>query len=315
MAKLVMQRIAAGIITIFAASLLIFICTEILPGDVASALLGRDATPAALAAIREALHLDLPAPLRFLRWIGNFLSGDLGYSLANNRPVSEALGPRLFNTMFLAFYTAVMAVPLATILAFWAAVKPTRMLDKLGAFLSATAISLPEFLIGYLLILVFAVKWHLFPSLANVQPEASLSDRLYLTFLPMLTLSCVIFSHIFRMTRAALLGEMRQAYVTMAELKGLSRSYILMRHVLPNATAPIVYAIALNLAHLVLGVVVVETIFVYPGLGQWMVDAVSKRDLPIVQALGTIFAAIFIMLNLLADLIAVVVNPRLIHTR
>lgn len=311
MTRLFFQRLGSGLVTLFLAALLIFICTEILPGDVASAILGREATAESLAALRRELGLDKPALWRFFSWLMRFVSGDLGNSLANGRPVWEALSPRLINTLFLAAYTSFIALPLSLILALLSSWHPRGLCDRLSSIFSFAALSLPEFLVGYLLVLFLAVQWQLFPSLANVNPQTGIGERLYLCFLPMLTLTIAIFSHIFRITRSALLGEMHQPYVTMAELKGLGRLYILIHHALPNAIAPIGYAVALNLAHLVLGVVVVETIFVYPGLGQWMVDGVAKRDLPVVQASGVIFAAIFILLNLLADLLAIIVNPRL----
>lgn len=315
MIKLILSRIATGIGTLFAASLLIFFCTEILPGDVAGALLGKEATPQTIAALRQALRLDDPAPLRYLHWLGAFLSGDFGHSLANGRPVWEGLAPRFANTLFLALYTALLAVPVSVALGIFSAIKPQGFWDRLGSFFSVILISLPEFFVAYLLVLFFAVHLHWFPSLSNVGQTTGFSERLILTFLPMLTLSCVIFSHILRMTRAALLDIMAKPYIEMAQLKGLSPFYIMTCHVLPNAIGPIAYAIALNLAHLMLGVVVVEAVFVYPGMGQWMVDAVGKRDLPIVQACGIVFAAIFILLNLLADLFVLISNPRLRYPR
>ena len=280
MLKLVLNRLGLGILTLFAASVLIFIGTEILPGDLASAILQNSATPESLAKLRLDLGLDRPAILRFFDWLFGALHGDFGHSLANGRDVLTEIAPRFANTMFLAAYAAVVAVPLAIGLGLLAAIRQGGVFDRLVNLFTLMTISVPEYFLAYLLIKYVAVDLGWFPSLANVTPESSFTDRLYYAFLPMLTLVLVIVAHMMRMTRASVLSVMASPYIEMAILKGLRKSRIVVRHALPNALAPIISVVALNLAYLIVGVVVVETVFVYPGLGQLMVDEVSKHDVP-----------------------------------
>ena len=311
MLNLVLQRLGLGVLTLFAASVLIFIGTEILPGDLASAILQNSATPESLAKLRLDLGLDRPAILRFFDWLFGALHGDFGHSLANGRDVLTEIAPRFANTMFLAAYAAVVAVPLAIGLGLLAAIRQGGVFDRLVNLFTLMTISVPEYFLAYLLIKYVAVDLGWFPSLANVTPDTSFTDRLYYAFLPMLTLVLVIVAHMMRMTRASVLSVMASPYIEMAILKGLRKSRIVVRHALPNALAPIISVVALNLAYLVVGVVVVETVFVYPGLGQLMVDETSKHDVPVVQACGLIFAATFILLNMTADILAILSNPRL----
>jgi peptide/nickel transport system permease protein len=313
--KLVAQRLGLGIITLFAASVLIFAGTEILPGDLASAILQNSATPENLAALRLELGLDRPALLRYVEWLLNVLRGDFGRSLANNRDVLTEIAPRFANTMFLAIYAACVAVPLAVGLGLIAAIRQGSIFDRLINFVTLLTISVPEYFLAYLLVKYIAVQLGWFPSLANVSPDMGFFERLYYSFLPMTTLVLVIVAHMMRMTRASVLSVMSSPYIEMAYLKGLRKSRIVVRHALPNALAPIISVIALNLAYRIVGVVVVEAVFVYPGLGQLMVDAVSKHDVPVVQACGLIFAAAFILLNMTADILAILSNPRLRQPR
>jgi peptide/nickel transport system permease protein len=313
--NLVLQRIGLGVLTLFAASVLIFIGTEILPGDLASAILQNSATPESLAKLRLDLGLDRPAILRFFDWLFGALHGDFGHSLANGRDVLTEIAPRFANTMFLAAYAAVVAVPLAIGLGLLAAIRQGGVFDRLVNLFTLMTISVPEYFLAYLLIKYVAVDLGWFPSLANVTPDTSFTDRLYYAFLPMVTLVLVIVAHMMRMTRASVLSVMASPYIEMAILKGLRKSRIVVRHALPNALAPIISVVALNLAYLVVGVVVVETVFVYPGLGQLMVDETSKHDVPVVQACGLIFAATFIVLNMTADILAILSNPRLRQPR
>jgi peptide/nickel transport system permease protein len=313
--RLIGQRFGLGLITLFAASVLIFAGTEILPGDLASAILQNNATPESLAAMRRDLGLDRPAYVRYGEWLGGAVHGDFGKSLANNRGVAEEIGPRLKNTLFLALYAALIAVPLAVGLGLLAAIRQGGVYDRLVNVVTLMTISVPEYFLAYILIKYLAVGWGIFPSLANVTPDTSFLDRLDLGFLPMMTLVLVIVAHMMRMTRASVLAVMASPYIEMALLKGLPKWRIVVQHAFPNALAPIINVIALNLAYLVTGVVVVEAVFVYPGLGQLMVDAVSKHDVPVVQACGLLFAAAFIMLNMTADILAIMSNPRLRHPR
>jgi len=313
--KLIVQRSLLGVVTLFAASALIFIGTEILPGDLASAILQNSATPENLAKLRLDLGLDRPAIVRYFAWLFGALQGNFGHSLANGRDVLQEIAPRFANTMFLAAYAAVVAVPLAVGLGLAAAIRQGGAFDRLVNLVTLMTISVPEYFLAYLLIKYVAVDLGWFPSLANVSSDTPFGDRLYYAFLPMLTLVLVIVAHMMRMTRASVLAVMASPYIEMAILKGLTKTRIVLRHALPNALAPIISVVALNLAYLIVGVVVVETVFVYPGLGQLMVDEVSKHDVPVVQACGLIFAAAFIALNLIADILAILSNPRLRQPR
>ena len=313
--KLVAQRIALGLLLLFAVSVLIFAGTQILPGDVAQSILGQSATPTALANLREELGLNEPAHIRFFSWVGGVLTGDLGTALSNGQDITTQIGNRLGNTLFLAFWAAVVAVPLAILLGLIAVRYRNRWPDKLISGLTLASISLPEFFIGYVLIYFFAVKFNWFPSVATVYDSMTLGQKLNAIALPVAVLTMVVLAHMMRMTRAAILNVMQSAYIETAELKGLSQFTVIFRHAFPNAIAPIVNVVMLNLAYLVVGVVVVEVIFVYPGMGQYLVDHVSKRDVPVVQACGLIFAAVYIGLNLVADIVSIVTNPRLRHPK
>jgi peptide/nickel transport system permease protein len=313
--RLIATRAGLGVLTLLAVSVLIFVCTQILPGDVASAVLGQQATPEALKVFRMELGLDRPAYLRYLDWLLGVLRGDFGRALTNKRDILEELAPRFVNTLFLAGYAALIAVPLAVVLGILSAIREGRATDRITNILSLIAISMPEFFIGLLLISFFAVQWPIFPSLATVFPGMGVGDRFFATTLPALTLTMLTLAQMMRMTRNSVLSIMSTPYIEMAFLKGLTRSRVVSRHALPNAAGPIVSVIALNLAYLVVGVVVVENVFTYPGVGQYMVDAVAKRDVPVIQACGLVFAAVFVTLNTLADIMAILFNPRLRHPR
>ncbi len=315
MLKLLAQRLALGVATLLAVSVLIFWVTELLPGDLATNILGQQATPENVAAIRAELGLDRPAAERYGEWLREAVQGDFGKSLANKRPVVDVIGPRLSNTLFLAIFAAVIAVPLSVILGILAAIYRNSIYDKLVNIVSLAAISMPEFFIGYFLILFMSVQLRWFPAIATIKPEQSFFQHLYVTFLPMLTLVLVVIAHMMRMTRTSVLSVMSSPYIEMAVLKGIPKARIVMHHALPNALAPIINVIAINLAYLIVGVVVVEAVFTFNGLGRLMVDAVAKRDIPVVQACGLIFAVVFIGLNLTADVLSILSNPRLRHPR
>ncbi|WP_336707733.1 MULTISPECIES: ABC transporter permease [unclassified Cedecea] len=315
MKKQILHRLLLGVLTLWLVSVLIFVGTELLPGDVASAILGQNGTPETIAALRLQLGLDQPAVYRYLHWLSGVLHGDLGTSLANNQPIGAELLPRLANTLFLALYAALIAIPLAVVLGIASAVWRGSWFDRLANTLTLMSISVPEFFVGYVLVIFFAIRLAWFPSLALVDPDASLLDRLYACTLPMLTLVLVVLAHMLRMTRASVGAVMSSSYIETALLKGLSRWRIVLSHALPNALAPIINVIAFNLAYLVVGVILVEVVFVYPGIGQLMVDAVTKRDLPVVQACGLLFGGTYILLNTAPDLLAIWCNPRLRHAR
>ncbi len=313
--KLIAQRVALGIVLLLAVSVLIFAGTQILPGDVAQSILGQSATPQALANLREEMGLNDPAYIRYLRWLGGVVTGDLGTALSSKQDIATAIGGRLWNTLFLAFCAAIISVPLAIILGLLAVRYRNGPIDKLISGLALASTSLPEFFIGYLLVLFFAVKLQWFPAISTVYDGMPFLERLKVVVLPATALTLVVLAHMMRMTRAAILNVMQSAYVETAELKGLSQFEIIRKHAFPNAIAPIVNVVMLNLAFLIVGVVVIEVIFVYPGMGQYLVDHVAKRDVPVVQAVGLIFAAVYISLNIVADIAAIVANPRLRHPK
>jgi len=313
--KMVGQRLLLGLLTLFVVSLIIFLGVELLPGDLAQAILGQAATPETVAAFRKELKLDLPAYERYFEWLGGMVQGDFGRSLANQREISELLGSRLENTLFLAGLAAVISVPLALTLGILAALYRNTLYDRAVNVVTLTSISFPEFFVAYILILFLAIQAGIFPSISNIGPDIGFWERVYRTMLPALTLTLVVVAHMMRMTRAAIINLLASPYIEMARLKGLSPSRIIVHHALPNALAPIINVVVLNIAYLIVGVVVVEVVFVYPGLGQLLVDSVSKRDLPVVQACSLVFAMTFILLNLLADVLSIVTNPRLLHPR
>ena len=313
--KLLGQRLALGLLSLFAVSVIIFLAVGMLPGDIAQAMLGQSATPETVAAYRAQMGLDLPPLTRFGHWIWQLLQGDLGVSLANRRPIAELVGARLGNTFSLALLAAMVSVPLALLLGMLAALYRNSWFDRLLNTSALSAVSFPEFFVAYILILVFAVKLNWFPSISNLSPNASLGEVLERSVLPVATLSLVVIAQMMRMTRASLINLLASPYIEMARLKGISQSRIIFRHALPNALAPIVNVVALNLAYLVVGVVVVEVVFVYPGLGQLLVDSVAKRDIPVVQACSLIFAATYILLNTSADVLSIASNPRLMHPK
>jgi len=313
--KMVAQRFALGFLTLFVVSLIIFLGIELLPGDIAEEILGQGATPETVAAFRRELGLDVPPHIRYFEWLWNMLQGDMGRSLANKREISELIGLRFGNTLFLAVTAAVISVPLALTLGVLAALYRYSFYDRAVNVVTLTSISFPEFFVAYILIYFLAVTYPVFPSIANLSDATPFWDKVYKVLLPALTLTLVVVAHMMRMTRAAIINLLASPYIEMANLKGLSRARIIVKHALPNALAPIINVVVINLAYLIVGVVVVEVVFVYPGLGQLMVDSVSKRDLPVVQASAMIFAGTYVLLNLLADILSILTNPRLLHPR
>lgn len=313
--KLIAQRIALGILLLLAVSVLIFAGTQILPGDVAQAILGQSATPEALANLREELGLNQPAIVRYFQWLGGVVTGDFGTAMTSRQDIATAIGGRLWNTLFLAFWAAAVSVPLAIILGLLAVRYRNGPVDKAISGFALASTSLPEFFVGYLLVFFFAVKLQWFPGISTVYDGMPFLERMKAIALPATALTLVVLAHMMRMTRAAILNVMQSAYIETAELKGLSQLDIIRRHAFPNAIAPIVNVVMLNLAFLIVGVVVIEVIFVYPGMGQYLVDHVTKRDVPVVQAVGLIFAAVYIGLNIIADIAAIVANPRLRHPK
>ena len=314
-ANIVFKRLGLGALTLLAISVIIFFAVEMLPGDMAQAILGQGATEDNLAALRLELGLDKSAPVRYFGWLGGAIVGDFGTSPISGTPVAEAISQRFSNTLFLAIYAAAIAVPVAIFLGVLVALFRNSVFDRVANVLTLTSISSPEFFLGYILILFLSVKGEYFPAIANLDDDMSFVDMLYRTFLPALTMVLVVVAHMMRMTRASIINLLASPYVEMARLKGVPAWKVIVKHTLPNAWAPVINVIALNLAYLITGVVLVEVVFVYPGIGQLLVDAVTKRDFPIVQACCLIFAATFILLNLAADVGSILTNPRLRHPK
>ena len=326
--KIILQRLALGLLTLFIVSVVIFTAVNMLPGDFAEAILGQGATPEAVAAIRRDLGLDQDPVTRYLQWLAGALQGDLGNSFAQanfasfvgddsgvRTSVAQQIAPRFANTMFLAGVTAAIAVPFAVTLGVLAALYRNSVFDKVANVSTLTSISSPEFFLAYVLILFLAVLNPLLPSLSNIYADMGFGERLQKTLLPALTLTLVVTAHMMRMTRAAIINLLASPYIEMARLKGIKPMRVIVHHALPNALAPIINVIALNLAYLITGVVVVEVVFVYPGIGQLFVDSVKIRDIPVVQACCLIFAAAYILLNLTADILSILSNPRLRHPK
>ena len=317
----ILRRTVVGIATLFVVSILIFIGTSVLPGDVAQIILGQMATPESLAALRAKLGLDQPAYARYFFWLGNLATGDLGISKAGSgagtvgTPISVMLAPRLWNTLVLAGIVAAIAIPLSLSLGLLAAMYPGSRLDKIITFSTLSLISVPEFLVATFLVLIIAVQLHWLPATAYMSGNETGWQLMKALAMPTITLVIVASSQIMRMTRATVLNVMSSPYIEMAILKGVPRKRIILRHALLNAIGPIVNVIALNLAYLVSGVVIVETIFAYPGLAKLMIDAVQTRDLPLVQACAMIFCATYIILIFIADMASILSNPRLRHPK
>ena len=317
--KTIGQRLALAVLTLLIVSVLIFSSIAMLPGDFAKAVLGQSATPETVAAFQAQLGLDRPATERYIDWLGGAVRGDFGESFSSRpgaeRRVFDIIGPRLQNTLTLAGLTALIAIPLAIFLGILAALWRNSWFDRALNASTLTTISVPEFFVAYVLILLLAVKFPVFRSLSTVRPNMGFLETLENVALPVLTLTLVIVAHMMRLTRAAIIGVLGSPYIEMAKLKGASKARIVLRHALPNALAPIASVVAFNLAYLIVGTVIIEVVFVYPGIGQALVDAVRTRDVPVVQACALLFALAYILLNLIADLIAIATNPRLMYPR
>ena len=313
--QLVIKRLGLGLLTLLVVSILIFFAVELLPGDIAQAVLGQAATPETIAALRDKLGLDQPAVFRYFQWLGGALTGNFGESLVTGERVSTAISARFLSTLYLACYAAIIAVPLSIALGIVVALLRNSIFDRVANVATLTSISSPEFFLAYILVLYLSVKTSFFPAISNLSGEFTIGEFLHKAFLPALTLVLVVTAHMMRMTRAAIINLLASPYIEMARLKGVPPWKVIVRHALPNAWAPIINVVALNLAYLITGVVLVEVVFTYPGIGQLLVDAVAKRDFPIVQACCLIFAATFILLNLAADVGSILTNPRLRHPK
>ena len=308
---LVVRRTLLSIVTLLLVSLIIFSMLEVLPGDVATRILGRDATPESLEVLRTELGLDRPAAVRYLDWLGGLVTGDLGKSLVSSRPISEILAPRIFNTLLLSLYAFALYLPLTVIPAVLQALTRDRGPDHALSVVTLVLLSMPDFLLATILLLTFVLWIPVLPAISLVDASSSWLEYLKAMTLPALTLAIVMAVYAVRMLRDNLIEVLDSDYVKMAELKGLSRARVLLRHALPNALVPTLNVTALNLAYLIGGVVVVEKVFSYPGFGTLLVDSLQLRDLPVIEATVMIAALVYIAANLVADIAAILLNPRL----
>jgi len=313
---LILRRLGIGLITVLAVSIIIFFGTKILPGDAAQIKLGQAATPENVAALREKLGLDKSYAVQYLTWLGNFLSGDLGISLASDVPISNLIADRYKNTVIVSCLTALIGVPISLMLGIMAAMFPGSVYDRILTFVSVSLVAAPEFFTATLLVLLFVFALDMGNAVVVGSTEGKGFFELIAHFaLPIATLSFVIASQLIRMSRAAVLNVMSSPYIEMAILKGVPRGRIIFRHALLNAIGPIVNVVALNLAYLVTGVIVVEVYFAYPGLATLIVQGVQSRDFVLIQGLGMIFCLTYVILMLIADIAAFASNPRLRHPK
>jgi peptide/nickel transport system permease protein len=311
--KLLMRRVLLALLSLLAVSVIVFSITAVLPGDAAQEQLGQDATPEALAALRAQMGLNVPAPQRYVHWLAGIARGDLGQSTTMQMPVAELVASRLPNSLLLAAVTALFSVPIALSLGIASAVWRGSWFDRLASTASVAVVSVPEFLVATLAVLVFSVKLRWLPALSYVNDIESLGQMLQAFAMPVLSLCCVIVAQMMRMSRAAVIDQLEAPYIEMVRLKGASPMRVVLAHALPNAVGPIANAVALSLSYLLGGVIIIETIFNYPGIAKLMVDGVSQRDMPLVQACAMIFCAGYLLLVTTADVLGIVANPRLRH--
>ena len=309
--RLIAHRTGAAVLTLLLVSAVIFMITGLLPGDAAQQALGQSATPETLAALRTQMGLDQAAHIRYLRWLSGLVSGDLGKSAMNGLPVTELIATRLPNSLVLAGVTAAVSVPIALTLGIVSAMRRGSLLDRGLNLATLSLVAVPEFLVATIAVLIFAVKLNWLSALSNTADTATLGAFVRAYAMPVMTLCCVIIAQMARMTRAAVIDQLGASYVEMAVLKGARPVRVVLTHALPNAIGPIANAVALSLSYLLGGVVIVETIFNYPGIASLMVDAVTNRDMPLVQACAMIFCTAYLVLVLVADVVAIVSNPRL----
>ncbi|WP_028216999.1 ABC transporter permease [Paraburkholderia oxyphila] len=309
--RLIAARLGLALLTLLLVSALVFALTGLLSGDAAQQALGQAATPEQVAALRHQFGLDQPALTRYLHWLVHAVTGNFGMSLSNNLPVSELIATRLPNSLVLAGLTTLVSVPLALAIGIFSAVFRGSFVDRALNVLTLSTVAVPEFLIATVAVLIFAVKLRWLPALSYLSEVDSFGTLMRIYAMPVMTLCCVIVAQMARMTRAAVLDQLDAPYVEMARLKGASPARLVLRHVLPNTIGPIANAVALSLSYLFGGVVIVESIFNYPGLASLMVDAVTNRDMPLVQGCVMVFCAAYLVLVLIADLCQIVSNPRL----
>lgn len=311
-ARLVLRRLALGAVTLVLVSILVFWATQVLPGNAATAILGGSQTPARIAALERQLHLDESAPAQYWHWFSGILHGDLGISLSTQQPVSELVSGRLANSAFLVLMAALLAIPSAMAIGVVTAMRRDRLLDHATSTGMLVLAALPEFVIGLILILLFATglfQW--LPPVSNLAPGVPAWEFPDQLVLPVATLAIAVMPYVSRMMRNSMIEVLEADYVEMARLKGLTRRVVLLRHALPNALAPVLQVSALQLAWMAGGVVLVEYLFNFPGVGSALVNAVANRDIPVVQALTVIIGGFYVLVNLVADVLVVLLTPKL----
>ena len=310
--RLLLRRIGLGILTLWLVSLVVFAAVIALPGDAATAILGREATPDRVAALREQLHLNESVFSQYTHWLGGILTFDLGNSAATQQPVSQLLSDRVGNSAFLVLVASVVAIPLSILIGVWTAMRRDRPADHITSTTTLVLAALPEFVIGIGLILLFATGVsHLLPAVSLLAPGQRAWEAPKVVVLPAATLVLAVTPYISRIMRGSMIEVLESEYVTMARLKGLPERIVIWRHAVPNAIVPAIQVAALQLAWMAGGVVVVEFVFQYPGIGAALVDAVGNRDMPVVQTVTMLAAGIYVGLNLAADLATILVTPRL----
>jgi peptide/nickel transport system permease protein len=309
--KLILSRVVTGLLTLLALSVIIFVSTEILPGDVAARALGRFATEEAKQIFRQQLHLDRPAPERYVIWLSRVVRGDFGKSIVSQIDVRKVMGPKFANTFILGAYALILYIPLSLGLAALAAVFRDRPLDAAISLVNLVGLSVPEFVLATLLLFAFAVSVPIFPVLSVIETARTLPDMIRTLALPAVTLAIAMSVYAIRMLRDNLIEVLDSEYVRMATLKGLPRYRVVLWHALPNALVPALNVTALNLAYLIGGVVVVERVFSYNGIGSLLVESVFLRDAPLIEATALLVSAVYVLANLFADVMAILLNPRL----
>lgn len=308
----VLRRIGLAVLTLWLVSLVVFAAVALLPGDAATAILGRSATPARVAALTAQLHLNEPLVTQYVKWIGGVVHGNFGISAATQQPVSQLLGARVVNSAVLVVIAAVVAVPLSIVLGVWMAIRRDRLVDHVLSTSTLVLAAVPEFVIGIMLVLIFATgAFHVFPAVSLVAPGARPWATPSVLVLPAATLVLAVVPYISRIMRGSMVEVLESEYVTMARLKGVPERWVIWRHAVPNAIVPAIQVTALQLAWMAGGVVLVEFVFDYPGIGSALVNAVSNRDMPVVQAVTLLAGGLYVALNVLADVLTVLVTPKL----
>jgi peptide/nickel transport system permease protein len=310
--KQVLRRIGLGILTLWLVSLVVFAAVLALPGDAATAILGKTATPERVAALREQLHLNESLFTQYTQWLKGILTFDFGNSAATQQPVTQLLNDRVANSAFLVFIASIIAIPLSIVIGVWTAMRRDKAVDHVTSNVTLVLAALPEFVIGMGLILIFATGlFHWFPAVSLLAPGEKAWQDPQVVILPAATLIIAVVPYVSRIMRGSMVEVLESEYVTMARLKGLPERQVIWRHAVPNAIVPAIQVTALELAWMAGGIVIVEFVFQYPGIGASLVDSVNNRDMPVVQTVTMLAAAVYVFLNLAADLATILVTPRL----